>query len=182
MVSACSEIAARVLAAGTVHEPYILPSGAVIDSYFDEYRITADPGLLREAAVALADLLPSDVEAVAGLELGGVPFALAVSAVTGLPLVLVRKAVKAYGTRRQVEGTSVSGRRVAMVDDVVRSGRQILTAAAALHAVGGIPTTAVAVLTRPGSASVLLADHGICLASMLPEVVQPAAVPIGVQR
>ncbi|MET8283555.1 phosphoribosyltransferase family protein [Micromonospora sp. NPDC005174] len=172
MVRPTGDIAGQVLALGTVAEPYALPDGTVISSYFDEYRVAGDPKMLGDVGRALAELLPPRVEVVAGLELGGVPFALAVSAVTRLPLVLIRKVIKPYGTRRQVEGHPLVGQRVAMIDDVVRSGRQILTAADALKAAGGLPTAAVAVLTRPGPARAVLAERGISLDCMLPEVPQ----------
>lgn len=167
VLSTTSGLGAYILSAGTVNEPYTLPSGAVIDSYFDEYRVAADPELLAEVGAVLADLLPADAEVLAGVELGGVPFALAVSAAARLPVVLVRKSVKPYGTRRQVEGQPITGRRIVMIDDVVRSGRQILTAAAALRAAGGQPTAAVAVLTRPGQAAAVVAAHEISLTSAL---------------
>ncbi|TWJ24742.1 orotate phosphoribosyltransferase [Micromonospora endolithica] len=182
MRSDAGRIADRVLAVGVVSEPYALPDGTVISSYFDEYRVAADPDLLRDVGRALAKLLPPDVEVVAGLELGGVPFALAVSAAAQLPLVLIRKAIKPYGTRRQVEGDPVTGRRVVMIDDVVRSGRQILTAANALVAAGGLPTAAVTILTRPGQAAAVLAEHGISLDSMLPPVPQHPAMPTVMRR
>lgn len=181
MLTTDVDLAARVLAAGTVVGSYELPDGTVINSYFDEYRVAADRDLLLQTGTALAALLPADVEVVAGLELGGVPFALAISWVTGLPVVLVRKAPKPYGTRGQVEGAVLAGRRVAMVDDVVRSGRQVLVAAEALAAAGGRPNTALAVLSRPGGARELLAGHGIALASALGDVPEtmPATAKVG---
>ncbi|MFC7527564.1 orotate phosphoribosyltransferase [Actinoplanes sp. GCM10030250] len=159
----------RVITVGTVTGRYTLPNGSILTSYFDEYRIAADPDLLAQTGRALAALLPPDVDAVAGLELGGVPFALAVSAATGLPVALVRKTEKPYGTRLQVEGQPASGARVAMVDDVIRSGGQILIAAAALRNAGTLPTAAVAILIRRGGAKTLLAGHGITVTGVVDE-------------
>jgi orotate phosphoribosyltransferase len=159
----------RVVAVGTVTGRYTLPNGGTLTSYFDEYLVAADPDLLSQTGQALAALLPPDVDVVAGLELGGVPFALAVSAATGLPAALVRKTVKPYGTCLQVEGQPASGARVAMVDDVIRSGRQILIAAAALRQAGTLPTTAVAILIRHGEAKSLLAGHGITVNGVVDE-------------
>ncbi|GAA2494029.1 orotate phosphoribosyltransferase [Winogradskya humida] len=159
----------RVVSVGTVTGRYTLPNGGTLTSYFDEYRVAADPDLLFQTGLALAALLPPDVDVVAGLELGGVPFALAVSAATGLPAALIRKTAKPYGTCLQVEGQPAPGARVAMVDDVIRSGRQILIAAAALRQAGTLPTMAVAILIRQGEAKSLLAGQGIKVNAVVDE-------------
>ena len=54
-------------------------------------------------------LVPSDTDLLGGLELGGVPIATVMSSLTGLPALFVRKAPKAYGTRRLAEGADVDG-------------------------------------------------------------------------
>ncbi|MBO3737998.1 orotate phosphoribosyltransferase [Actinoplanes flavus] len=160
-------LAQRVLAVGTMNGPYVLPTGRTLDFYFDEYRVVADPALLAETGKALARLLPPRIDVIAGLELGGVPFALAVSAATGLPTALVRKVAKPYGARLQVEGQPPPGARVAMVDDVIRSGRQITIAATALRQAGSDPVTALALLIRPGNAKALLNSQGIAVAGVI---------------
>lgn len=45
-------------------------------------------------------LVPDDTEAVAGLELGGIPLVTIVSQISGLPALFVRKEAKTYGTCR----------------------------------------------------------------------------------
>jgi orotate phosphoribosyltransferase len=178
MTPATTELAQRVLDVGTMNGPYWLPTGRILDFYFDEYRVAADPALLARTGEALAGLLPPDIDVIAGLELGGVPFAFAVSAATGLPTALVRKAPKAYGTRLQVEGRPPSGARVAMVDDVIRSGRQITFAATALRRTGADPVAAIAVLIRPGNAKALLDSRGITVAAVIDET-RPARAQRG---
>jgi orotate phosphoribosyltransferase len=175
---ATTDLAERVLAVGTMDGPYWLPTGRVLDLYFDEYRVAADPELLARTGEALAGLLPPDIDVIAGLELGGVPFALAVSAATGLPAALVRKAPKPYGTRLQVEGQPPPGARAVMVDDVIRSGRQITFAATALRRAGADPVAALAILIRPGNAKALLDSRGITVAAVIDET-QPAQVQQG---
>ncbi|MQA26743.1 MAG: orotate phosphoribosyltransferase [Micromonosporaceae bacterium] len=181
-MSIAASLALRIRTAATVTAPYELPDGTVIDEYFDEYRVAADPALLGEVGTALACLVPAGVDVLAGLELGGVPFALATSAAAGLPLVLVRKIPKSYGTRRQVEGRPIGGARVAMVDDVVRSGGQMLAAVRALTAAGGRTTHALAVLARPGPGRTALAGQGISLRSLLTDADQPQPVSLRAVR
>ena len=56
----------------------------------------------------------------AGLELGGVPVATALSLATGIPAVFVRKKAKPYGTAKLAEGVEIEGRRVLVIEDVIR--------------------------------------------------------------
>src|SRR3954468_19491701 len=81
-----------------------LRSGVTSNEYFDKYLFEADPGLLRELAAALAPLVPAGAEALAGLEMGGIPVATMLSQVTGLPCRFVRKKAKDYGTEKLAEG------------------------------------------------------------------------------
>jgi orotate phosphoribosyltransferase len=103
-----------------------LRSGATSNEYFDKYLFESDPQLLREIAEKLVGLLPDGVEVLAGLELGGVPLAVVASQVSGLPCVFVRKTAKTYGTCRLAEGGEVAGRRIAVIEDVVTSGGQVI--------------------------------------------------------
>ncbi len=115
-----------------------LRSGATATEYFDKYQFEADPSILREVAIRLAGLIPGDTEILAGLELGGVPVATALSLETGLPLVLVRKVAKDYGTAKLIEGPEIADRRLLVVEDVVTSGGQILASTDELRRSGGL--------------------------------------------
>ena len=99
--------------------------------------------MLRTIAEMLAPLLPPDTEALAGLELGGVPIATMLSQVTGLPALFVRKEAKTYGTCRLAEGGEVDGRRLTVVEDVVTSGGQVVTSCGDLRERGAVVTHAV---------------------------------------
>ena len=73
---------------------FVLRSGATATEYFDKYLFESDPELLAEIGEALARLVPPDTEMLAGLELGGVPLAVLLGQITGLPVVFVRKEAK----------------------------------------------------------------------------------------
>jgi orotate phosphoribosyltransferase len=98
----------------------------------DEQRILRQvpvrvrPSTAGEIAEELVGLLPGGVELLAGLELGGVPLAVVVSQVSELPSVFVRKAAKTYGTCRLAEGGEAAGRRIAVIEDVVSTGGQVI--------------------------------------------------------
>jgi orotate phosphoribosyltransferase len=125
-----------------------LRSGATATEYFDKYQFEGDPSMLREVALRLAGLIPAGTEVLAGLELGGVPVATALSLETGLPLALVRKSAKDYGTARLAEGPDIRSRNVLVVEDVVTSGGQIIASTEELRGLGGLITHAVCVVDR----------------------------------
>lgn len=127
---------------------FTLRSGQTSELYFDKYLFEADPELLQAVADHAAALIPPDTEVLAGLELGGVPVAAALSMRTGLPAAFVRKAAKPYGTMKLAEGADVRGRRVLIVEDVVTTGGQVLIAAAALRELGGQVETLFCVIDR----------------------------------
>jgi orotate phosphoribosyltransferase len=159
----------RITTTACVAGPYRLSDGRVLDAYFDEYALAADPALLSDVAEALARLVPDRAEVLAGVELGGVPLVVALSAVTGLPATFLRRTAKRYGTGRQIEGHPVEGSGVVLVDDVVRSGGQLLAMTAALRACGASVVGAVCVLERPLGGRANLAVAGVDLAALFGE-------------
>lgn len=141
-------LAEAVARSALVFGEFRLRSGIVSDRYFDKYQFEARPDLLAALGVALAELLPDGVEVLAGLELGGVPLASAVSLRTGIPCAFVRKAAKEYGTRRIAEGTAVDGRRVCVIEDVITTGGQVVASTQALRDAGAQVETVVCVIDR----------------------------------
>lgn len=138
-----------------------LRSGITSGEYFDKYLFESDPGLLREVAEALVALLPQGVEAVAGLELGGVPLATMASQLSGLPALFVRKEAKAYGTCRLAEGGEVAGRRLAVVEDVVSFGGQLIQSCHALRERGAHIVAVLCVIDREAGGGENLAAEGL---------------------
>jgi orotate phosphoribosyltransferase len=125
-----------------------LRSGVTSNEYFDKYLFEADPALLHQLATAMAPLVPTGTEALAGLELGGVPLATLLSHVTGLPCRFVRKKAKEYGTEKLAEGGAIGGQKLCVVEDVVTSGGQIIESCAALRADGAEILAVLCVIDR----------------------------------
>jgi orotate phosphoribosyltransferase len=141
---------------------FVLRSGAVSNEYFDKYLFESDPRLLRAIGEALVPLVPAGTDALAGLELGGIPIATMLSQLTGLPALFVRKEAKTYGTCRLAEGGDVDGRRLTIVEDVVTSGGQVILSADDLRERGAVVEHAVIVIDRRGPEHArALADAGI---------------------
>src|SRR5689334_11419818 len=143
-----TQLATSVYATSHITGEFVLRSGAVSNEYFDKYRFEADPALLREIATALVPLVPSDTDALAGLELGGVPIATVLSQLTGIPAIFVRKEAKTYGTCQLAEGGTVEGRRLTIVEDVVTSGGQVVISCGDLRERGAVVDTALCVIDR----------------------------------
>lgn len=141
---------------------FTLRSGVVAHEYFDKYLFESDPVLLRRIAEALAPLVPAHgVDALAGLETGGIPIVTMLSQVTGLPALFVRKEAKTYGTCRLAEGGEVEGRKLFIVEDVITSGGAVLDAVSELRNRGGIVDAGVCVIDRESGGLKNLADIGV---------------------
>lgn len=116
------ELAAQVVALSSLTGKFTLRSGQISDVYFDKYRFEGNPTILKSLAQHMAELVPFDTEIIAGLELGGVPLATAISLETGIPTAFIRKEAKAYGTCRAIEGQDIAGKKVTFIEDVISTG------------------------------------------------------------
>ena len=143
-----ADLARRIHQAAHLSGTFTLRSGVVSDEYFDKYRFEADPTLLRDIAGALVPLVPEGTEALAGLELGGVPIATVLSQLTGIPALFVRKEAKTYGTCQLAEGDVIEGKRLTVVEDVVTSGGQVITSCGDLRERGAVVEHALCVIDR----------------------------------
>lgn len=156
-------LARRISAVAQISGAFRLRSGLTADTYFDKYQFESDPELLRAVAAALVPMVPSDTEILAGLELGGVAVATALSLASGVPAAFVRKVAKEYGTSKLAEGPPIDGRRLLIVEDVVTTGGQIVLSTADLRARGAIVDAAVCVIDREQGGRETLATAGVDL-------------------
>jgi orotate phosphoribosyltransferase len=166
MSGASAELAARIYECARLTGEFRLRSGATSKEYFDKYLFESDPHLLREIAEGLVGLLPANVDVLAGLELGGVPLAVVVSQVCGLPAVFVRKTAKTYGTCRLAEGGEITARRVAVIEDVVTSGGQVIESCRKLQAREADISAVLCVIDREAGGRENLAVEGLELRSL----------------
>ncbi len=164
--STAAGLAQRIYERAHLTGEFRLRSRVVSGEYFDKYLFEADPELLREVAEALVASFPEGVEAVAGLELGGVPLATMASQLSGLPALFVRKEAKDYGTCRLAEGGEVADRRLAVVEDVVSSGGQLIQSCAALRERGADIVSVLCIIDREEGGRENLAAEGLQLRSV----------------
>lgn len=148
-----------------VHGKVILSSGKEADYYVDLRRVTLDAVAAPLVGEVMLDLTKDlDFDAVGGLTLGADPVATAMMHVAAgkgrkLDSFVVRKAEKAHGLQRRIEGPDVKGRRVLAVEDTSTTGGSVMTAVEALKEAGAI-VVGVAVIVERGAAP-LIAENGL---------------------
>ena len=134
MVADREALARDLVAASYLKGDFVLRSGRRSNRYFDKFLFETDPALLKRIGAELARLVPAETQRLAAPELGAVLLGGAVSIETGLPLVLVRKEPKGYGTAKQLEGQFHAGERITVIEDVVTTGGDSLRSIEALRA------------------------------------------------
>ncbi|MBE2279685.1 MAG: orotate phosphoribosyltransferase [Ignavibacteriaceae bacterium] len=158
-----NDLAIKIYDTAHITGEFTLRSGKTSNEYFDKYRFEADPVLLDSISGAMQSLIPEGTEKLAGLEMGGIPLAAAISLKTGLHSIFVRKKAKDYGTRKIAEGTAFAGQKVCIVEDVVTTGGQIIWSAEDLRKEGAIVEHVICVIVREDSAFDYLANVGLKL-------------------
>ena len=161
------DLADRINAVARLTGTFTLRSGQTATEYFDKYRFEAVPELLADIAVALEPLVPAGTEVLAGLEMGGIPIATALSLRTGLPAAFVRKEAKKYGTARLAEGADIAGKRVTVVEDVITTGGQVVISTNDLRTLGAVVTDVLCVIDRSPDQGAALTAEGLAMHALL---------------
>jgi orotate phosphoribosyltransferase len=148
-----------------VHGRVTLSSGKEADYYVDLRRITLDGEAAPLVGRVMRDLVSDlDVVAVGGLTLGADPVAtsmLHAAAAQGerLDAFVVRKAGKAHGLQQRIEGPSVSGRRVLVVEDTTTTGGSPMEAVNAVREAGGEVVAVATIADRATGAGARIEDE-----------------------
>jgi orotate phosphoribosyltransferase len=154
-----------------------LASGRTSTYYFNMKPTMLDAeGAHLIAALILDSIGDLDADLIGGLEMGAVPIASAVAAVSqthGKPIgaFFVRKQAKDHGTRSLVEGLangeSLKGKKVVIVEDVTTTGGSAIKAAEAVRAEGADVVRIVTVVDRQEGAADAFAAAGLTLTPIL---------------
>jgi orotate phosphoribosyltransferase len=159
------ELLSMIRDLAVVHGEVILSSGQRADWYIDLRRVTLDGRAAPVTGRVMLDATQSlEYDAVGGLTLGADPVATAMlhaAAARGrnLDAFVVRKAEKAHGLQRRIEGPDVAGRRVLAVEDTSTTGGSVLTAVDALEQAGA-KVVGVAVVVERGARQ-KIAERGL---------------------
>jgi orotate phosphoribosyltransferase len=154
-----------------------LASGRTSTYYFNMKPTMLDAeGSYLIATLILDAIKGLNADLIGGLEMGAVPIASAVAAVSHasarpVNAFFVRKQAKEHGTRSLIEGLpngdSLKGKRVVVVEDVTTTGGSAIKAAEAVRAEGAEVVGVVTVIDRQEGASEAFAAAGLTLTPIL---------------
>ncbi len=146
--------------------PFTLAAGWVSPVYVDCRKLIGDPAVRRKVTDIARDFAApivssANIEVIVGAETAGIPFAAWLADALDLKLAFVRKHPLGIGRNAQIEGASVEGRRVLLVDDLISYGSSKLVFSRALRSAGAIIEHAMAIFFNdifPGVTERLQAD------------------------
>jgi orotate phosphoribosyltransferase len=134
---------------------FTLTSGKKSRYYVDVKQAITIPVILRQIAKEIRANM-KDAEVLAGVELGAVPILVAAALESNLPYVIIRKGERTHGTGKKMEGPSVRGKRVLVIEDVTTTGSSVQKAVELLRAEGALVSRVETVVDRGEGATELL--------------------------
>jgi orotate phosphoribosyltransferase len=144
-----------------------LSSGREADYYVDLRRISLDGEAAPLVGILMRDLTKDlDYEAAGGLTLGADPVATAMlhaAAAAGkrCDAFVVRKEGKAHGLQQRIEGPSVAGRRVLVLEDTTTTGGSPIAALRAVREAGGEVVAVATIADRATGAQQKIEAEGV---------------------
>lgn len=163
-------LAGLVTELSVIHGSVTLSSGKQADYYVDLRRATlhhrASPLIGKLMRELTADW---QFDAVGGLTLGADPVATAIMHAPGraIDTFVVRKAAKAHGMQRRIEGPDIDGRRVLVVEDTSTTGASPSTAVEAAREAGATVVGVATVVDRATGADAVIEALGVPYRSLL---------------
>jgi orotate phosphoribosyltransferase len=155
------DLVRRMVEASELHGDFVLSSGRRSSVYFDKFRFLTDPSLLRDVAAEVAGMVAPGTRLLGAPEGAAMMLVAAVSLETGLPIAVVRRHAKDYGTRAQVEGNVPEGAIATLVEDVSTTGNQVRRAAEVLAGAGASVRRIVLAIDRGGADSLRQAGYEV---------------------
>jgi len=156
-----------VKAQAIVHGKVTLSSGREADYYVDLRRTTLSADAAPLVGKVMLELTKDwEYDAVGGLTMGADPIATAMlhqAAAQGrrLDAYVVRKAAKAHGLQKQIEGPDITGKRVLVVEDTSTTGGSPLEALAAVRAAGATCVGVATIADRATGAGEKIEAEGV---------------------
>jgi len=144
-----------------------LSSGILSPYYVDLRLIPSDPQAFQSTIAmyrsVVEPVLVKRVQRLAGIPTAGIAYAPVLAYVLSKPFLSVWRDLKEHGRKKRVEGLLKPGDNVLVLDDVTTSGKNIIDAAGAIRAEGGVVEDAVVLLDRQQGGVVNLRKIGIKL-------------------
>jgi orotate phosphoribosyltransferase len=123
-------------------KPFIFTSGWASPVYNDSRWLISFPEVRSTLMTLMVSSITHDIgrdkiDAVAGGETAGIPFAAWVADRLNLPMQYIRKKPKGFGRGSQIEGQLLPGQRVLLVEDLATDGRSKINFVNAIRDAGG---------------------------------------------
>ena len=144
---------------------FTLTSGKKSNYYINMKMASTNPEILRLISVEFAKLIPNGTDIIAGMELGAVPLAVALSLESGIPYTMIRKGERKHGTGSRLEGPS-EGKAV-LIDDVATTGGSNVESLKVLQDEGIEVTKILVVVDRGEGAQEKLVPFNIPFESLI---------------
>ena len=146
---------------------FTLKSGLLSPFYVDLRLTISYPEIIKEIARLMhEEMRHLSFDLIAGVPYTALPFATALSLMHTIPMVMNRKEVKDYGTKKKVEGVFKEGDTCLIIEDIITSGSSILDTASSLRSCGLIVTDALVLINREQGGDQRLKENGITLHSV----------------
>jgi orotate phosphoribosyltransferase len=125
------------------NQPFTLTSGRKSPVYIDCRRLISFPRARRKLMDLGTELIERQIgfeslDAIAGGETAGIPFAAWIAERLALPMLYIRKQPKGFGRMSQIEGVLAEGARVLLVEDLISEGTSKLNFIRGIRAASGV--------------------------------------------